>query len=510
MEPNFEIKDVAIYLRKSRGELNDERDDLAKHEAELIDLTRIYNWRFTIYKEIGSSASIDDRPEMVLLLQDVENDLFDAVLVMDYDRLSRGDLEDQGRIRRILKNTDTKVITPTKVYDFNNEEAELINDIEGVFSRHEYRMIKKRLNRGKKRGAKSGNWTNGKPPYPYVYNPLTKTLDVDPIRLPFYELIKKRFFEGIPCYRISWELNSMGVEPPGKPRGRKDGSTSTPAWSENAVYRILTSEVHLGYVIYGKTSGSGHKNKRTAPLTEKPEEEWIKERGNHSVLKSEAEHAEIIATLSRRKLVSTTARRMAYPLSGLVKCGMCGYTLAFTFKTSNKKVSLKTCQHHDPIGNRCRNSGVGADIIYSLLDHYIADYEERLRGVEVAVDTDTDLKMLIEAKENEIVQLKNGFDRITDLYIMGTLNKEQIKVKTDDLTAQIQRKQSELKELLATLGHVEGLTNEQRLQRINEFKQVWKAESADPEQVNGLARSFIDRISYTRDGNDIGIDVRFI
>ncbi len=109
-------------------------------------------------------------------LQDVEADLFDAVFVMDYDRLSRGDLEAQGKIRRILKNSVTKVITPTKVYDFNNEEAELINDIEGVFSRREYRMIRRRLNRGKKRGAKNGNWTNGKPPFPYVYNPLTKTL----------------------------------------------------------------------------------------------------------------------------------------------------------------------------------------------------------------------------------------------------------------------------------------------------------------------------------------------
>ncbi|MUG73848.1 hypothetical protein GNP93_24900 [Paenibacillus validus] len=176
MEQKYEVKDVAIYLRKSRGEVPDDKDDLNKHERELIELATSYGWRYSIYKEIGSSASIEYRPEMVRLLQDVEADLFDAVLVMDYDRLSRGDLEAQGKIRRILKNSVTKVITPTKVYDFNNEEAELINDIEGVFSRREYRMIRRRLNRGKKRGAKNGNWTNGKPPFPYVYNPLTKTL----------------------------------------------------------------------------------------------------------------------------------------------------------------------------------------------------------------------------------------------------------------------------------------------------------------------------------------------
>jgi site-specific DNA recombinase len=505
MEQKYEVKDVAIYLRKSRGEVNDEKDDLNKHERELIELANAYGWRYSIYKEIGSSASIEYRPEMVRLLQDVEADLFDAVLVMDYDRLSRGDMEDQGKIRRILKNTDTKVITPSKVYDFNNEEAELINDIEGVFSRHEYRMIKKRLNRGKKRGAKNGNWTNGKPPYPYVYNPLRKTLDVGPDKLPFYELIKKRHFEGIPSYRIAWELNRMGVELPGKPR--KIGQPAS--WSENAVYRILTSEIHLGFIIYGKTSGSGHKNKRTARLMAKPEEEWIKVRGNHAVLKTE-EHIDILALLARRKLVSTTARRMSYPLSGLVRCGKCGYNMAFTFKTSNQKVSLKTCQYADPIGNRCRNSGVSAEVIYNSLNHFLTEYEDCLRSEELSRNDVHDLKSLITSKEQEIEQLKGGFDRITDLYIMGTLNKEQVKAKTDDLSVQIQRKQAELKELVATLGHKEGLTTEERLYRINEFKKVWNAENAEPEQLNGLAQSIIERISYKRQGTNIDIDVNFI
>ncbi|MUG73847.1 MULTISPECIES: recombinase zinc beta ribbon domain-containing protein [Paenibacillus] len=228
---------------------------------------------------------------------------------------------------------------------------------------------------------------------------------------------------------------------PGKPR-RLDKPIS---WSENAVHRILTSEIHLGYVIYGKTSGSGHKNKRTAPLMEKPEEEWIKVRGNHAVLKTEEEHTEILSALSRRKLVPTKARKMAYPLSGLVRCGKCGYNMAFTFKTSNQKVSLKTCQHADHVGNRCRNSGVSAEVIYNALNHFLTEYEDRLRGEELTSEDEHDLKNLIASKENKIEQLKSGFDRITDLYIMGTLNKEQVKVKTDELSAQIQRKQNELK-----------------------------------------------------------------
>ena len=63
-------------------------------------------------------------------------------MVVDLDRLSRGDLEEMGRISRVFRDSTTLVITPTKTYDFNNEDQALINNFEMVFANHEYRMIK--------------------------------------------------------------------------------------------------------------------------------------------------------------------------------------------------------------------------------------------------------------------------------------------------------------------------------------------------------------------------------
>ena len=94
---------------------------------------------------------------MVRLLNDVSQKLYDAVLVVDLDRLSRGDLEEMGRIGRIFKDSKTIVLTPTKTYDFNDEEQALINNFEMVFANHEFRMIKKRMLRGKLQGTKAGN-----------------------------------------------------------------------------------------------------------------------------------------------------------------------------------------------------------------------------------------------------------------------------------------------------------------------------------------------------------------
>uniref|UniRef100_UPI0034D79431 recombinase family protein n=1 Tax=Bacillus wiedmannii TaxID=1890302 RepID=UPI0034D79431 len=154
MKPN--IKEVAIYLRKSRDESDGKEDVLAKHESLLLEYAKNHNLKYKIYKEIGSSEYIDSRPKMVRLLSDVSQKLYDAVLVVDLDRLSRGDLEEMGRISRVFRDSKTIVITPTKTYDFNNEEQALINNFEMVFANHEFRMIRKRMIRGKQQGTKAG------------------------------------------------------------------------------------------------------------------------------------------------------------------------------------------------------------------------------------------------------------------------------------------------------------------------------------------------------------------
>jgi site-specific DNA recombinase len=92
METN--IKEVAIYLRKSRDETGGQEDVLAKHEALLLEYASKNNLKYSIYKEIGGSEYIEGRPQMVRLLEDVEQDLYDAVLVVDIDRLTRGSLEE--------------------------------------------------------------------------------------------------------------------------------------------------------------------------------------------------------------------------------------------------------------------------------------------------------------------------------------------------------------------------------------------------------------------------------
>jgi DNA invertase Pin-like site-specific DNA recombinase len=116
----------AIYLRKSRAdaeaEARGELETLARHEKQLIELSIKMNLKIEkTYREVVSGETIAARPEMQQLLADVEKGLYEGVLVMEVERLARGDTVDQGIVAQTFKYSNTKIITPTKTYDPNDE-----------------------------------------------------------------------------------------------------------------------------------------------------------------------------------------------------------------------------------------------------------------------------------------------------------------------------------------------------------------------------------------------------
>ena len=72
-------------------------------------------------REVVSGESIEDRIEIKKVLLRMENADVIGVLVVDPQRLSRGDLEDCGRLINALKWTNTLVLTPMMTYDMSNK-----------------------------------------------------------------------------------------------------------------------------------------------------------------------------------------------------------------------------------------------------------------------------------------------------------------------------------------------------------------------------------------------------
>mgnify|MGYP000193505958 CR=1 FL=1 len=61
--------------------------------------------------------------------------------------------------------SDTKIITPTKTYDPDNEFDEEYFEFGLFMSRREYKTIKRRLNAGRISSVKEGKYCGSRPPY---------------------------------------------------------------------------------------------------------------------------------------------------------------------------------------------------------------------------------------------------------------------------------------------------------------------------------------------------------
>lgn len=335
---------TGMYLRKSR--LDEEREKLlgqgetlSIHRKELLSVAKIKGLHvLKIYEELVSGESLLRRPAMLELLKDVEDNIYDAVIVMDHQRLGRGDLEEQGIILKAFKNSNTKIITPDKTYDLNNEFDEEYSEFEAFMSRKEYKMINKRLQRGVIHSVKEGNYNGAYPPYGYdiVQEKRSRTL----IPNEQAETVKMIFAwyagENVGSQIISDRLNDMGIR---TTRGNK--------WYSRAVASIIKNPLYIGKITWRKAHGYYSANKKKAVKT-RPREEWIIVDGKHPAiidLETFEKANEYMKAHVKSPVKPKTTLNNA--LAGLLICGICGGKL--TYRTYTKSEPHLICK------NKCGN-----------------------------------------------------------------------------------------------------------------------------------------------------------
>lgn len=229
---------AATYVRKSRytEPTMTVEEVIAKHNKILNDYAAERG--ITIverYEEVVSGEKIYTRPKMMELLSDVEEGRFDAVLVVDIDRLSRGNAADQEIIINTLKENDVKIITPRKIYDLNNDMDEDITEFEAFFARREYKTINRRLRRGLALCIDAGGYV-GDPPYGYERDFVNKisSLKINDREAEFVKMIFNLYVnQHKGCAVIAETINNLGAIPP---RGRKFNRTSIRTIIKNPIY----------------------------------------------------------------------------------------------------------------------------------------------------------------------------------------------------------------------------------------------------------------------------------
>ena len=336
------MRKYAIYLRKSRAdkdaEFNGEhvQETLERHKKILLEFAAkngICGENIDIYEEVVSGDSISARPQVKKLLAAAETRRYAGVFCMDIDRLARGDTVDQGIIERTFRLSGTKIITPKKTYDPNSEFDEEYIEFELFMARREFKVIGRRILRGRMQSAKEGRFIGSAAPFGYdkvkIKNDKGYTL-VPNAEKSTVLLIFELFLNGAGKAAIADKLNELKIKPR---RSEK--------WSAASVINILKNPVYTGKIRWGYRKCVKELSKGTVKNRRKTDESCIYTNGMHEAIISEIDFNKVQNELKRRtRPPIKTERALKNPLSGLIYCGICG--AAMTRLGENKRCRFPT------------------------------------------------------------------------------------------------------------------------------------------------------------------------
>lgn len=480
------IKNVGMYVRLSRAEEGD--DDLLTHRNAMIEICEKYGWNYVIYSEIGSGESIEKRAKMIELLEDIQEELFDAVIVYDYDRLGRGGGSDQERVINSLKDSDTLVITvsPFEILNLNNERDEETVEFKGFLARREYKMIKKRMEAGKKISQKMGKWTTGKAPYGYDIHPQFKKLVINEEQAKiFRNHIIEPYLRGYSSVEIAEELNNRGIL---TAKGQK--------WTARMILYAIKNKAYLGNVYYNRR----YRDKKRLGI-EKPEEEWAVAESAHPPLMTEEEYNQIISLVSTK---AGSGEKGVNPLGSMIKCFNCGASM--TIKTANGEKAIRACAKCD------QNRGGYVSLVEDAIKDTIMVYKERLESgehddenekiLQAAKDDISRIEEEIKKREKAIEQIEIGFEE--GIYTIDKA-KERINKRQMELLL-LNKTLKEQKKSLKSLNNVDSNSRIKRLQYfLSEFENV-----KNPKDLKTMYKELFDDIIWQRNKwDEIKITINF-
>lgn len=482
-----------IYLRKSRKDLDAERsgiDTLARHEQMLSAYAKQSGIKIgKIYREIVSGDTIAARPEMQQLLQDVEAGMWKGVLVVEVERLARGDTIDQGIIAQVFKFSETLIVTPLKTYDPNNEFDEEFFEY-GLFqSRREYKAITRRQQRGVLQSVSEGKWPYNKAPFGYERYKLPDqkgwSLKIVPEEAEIVRLIYHLYGdEHIGYSTIADRLNSMHAPAP------------TEHWSYSTVKDILTNVVYIGKVKRGERATSKKTSGGSLQVSRPRNKDYAIYDGLHEAIVDDkifSRVQEIFKSHPSKPVAG--ALKIQNPLAGLVYCKMCGHKMIR--RPQNRCKTMIICPTKG-----CKNISSYETVLETAVIEVLHDYLESLRieGSDYQPDTGSInvLKDALSKIDKEVDTLNTQLDNAYDLVEQGVYSPELFLKRSNTINAKIEKQNAKKEDIRKQIQKEECLLNKKNLliPKIENVLDIY--DSLDPEQKNALLTDIIERIDYLK------------
>ena len=494
---NLQPGEIIVYFRKSRTDdptLSVE-EVLSKHEA-MLDEWAERNLGAKIpeenkYREVVSGETIADRPEIQKVLKLIESPKIKAILIVEVQRLSRGDLEDAGRLIKLIRYTNTLVITPMKTFDLKDEYDRDMFERELKRGNEFLEYQKKIMGRGRLLSVSQGNYLGTYPPYGYDKIFIQEGKRKCPTLAPNEEQanVVRMIFDmyvnqDMAFHAIAKHLDRLQI----KPAARK-------YWSASSILAIITNPHYIGKVRWNYRKivvvVEDGEVKKTNPKAK--DDEYLIYDGKHPAIISD-EMFELAQQKHGKTPRVNSKYKMSNSLAGILYC-QCGKAMVRRRGASGVRLHCSE-QTHCHTRSCCFSDMM--DFVVELLKNKITEFEIEIKNenkdfVALHEKQIANLeKKLNDIQAREIAQWEMQADpdptKRMPQHIFQMLNEKLVKERDE-----IQKALEDAKQNMPSK-----VNHPQKIITLQNTLDALRDDAKSPAEKNKLLKACIKRITYNR------------
>lgn len=451
------------YIRVSTEEQAEEGYSLEAQDNSIRQFAQERGWELAgLYADEGLSAKDMKRPALKKLMSDLQRQ--EILLVWKLDRLSRSVRDTEEIFATLDKRSSHLVSVMEPQLSTTGASGVLVRQITAVFAEHYRRNLAENVRHGMTQLAKQGRFFGGSAPLGYTLTDgnLVPNEHADTVRR-----IYSMYIQGLGIRSICATLNGEGLR---TPRGKE--------WSHHPVSHILQNPIYAGRIAYGL---------RESRTRKRPGGPLVVAEGEHEAIIDPASWQQVQDILARRKRLPSRQVAGDYPLTGIIRCGLCGAALR-GLKRKRGRTAVKfwrreywcyrrtntgNCKLHALMANRLESAWLDA------MQQWVHSDELR-EYLKVAANPKIDTV----DKERELADIERRIVRWSAAYEAGVIELPEFQATVAPLREQKKRLQAEL-QLQATPQTYR--TVEEWRQAVDDLRRVW--EEAPPERRKELAHS---------------------
>lgn len=486
----------ALYARQSR----DKKDSISIESQFEFCMKEVQEGeKVKKYKDKGFSGKNIDRPDFQRLLRDIEKGQIKKVIVYRLDRMSRSTL-DFAELMVRFKKYNVDFISSTEKFDTSTPIGQAMLSIIMVFAELERKTIQQRITDNYYQRGKKAMYLGGTTPYGFDIKPSTIDGLKTSILIPNEHIeIVKRIFDlyansDLALGRIAKDFNWEGLKTP-----------NDSDWTNLAIRRTVKNGVYVkadvdiynyyknqgciihndiddftgtnGLYVYGK--GDKSQDLEGFNVVIAPHEGIV---DSKTWLKCQYK-------LTKNKQIKNKGKSKYTWLSGLVKCGKCGYSASVV--KANLSVKYGTYATYFRCSKRvnkmmCDAQSIRTDVLEDKVEkelfEHIQSFDNELK-IDKTSNKANEIKTAITIKETEIENLLDGLAQSKGA-AMKYINK-----RLDKLDSELSVLREELKKESID-DSLEGTT----IVELKKIISLWNKLTLEDKKA--IAQKIIDKIYY--------------